>query len=67
MLRHLVKLGITGWAQVHGFRGAKRDISLMQKIVDHDLWYIENWSLLLDFQIVVLTIWCTIKRDPNAY
>lgn len=67
MLRHLVKPGITGWAQVNGLRGSTTDPKLMQKRIDHDIWYIENWSIWLDFQIIALTIWNMIKGDPNAY
>jgi len=67
MLRHLVKPGITGWAQVNGFRGSTKDISLMQKRIDHDLWYIENWSFGLDMQIIALTVWNMILGDKNAY
>ncbi len=50
MLRHLVKPGITGWAQVNGFRGETSTPDLMQKRIDHDIWYIENWSVWLDFK-----------------
>lgn len=53
MLRHKMKAGITGWAQVNGWRG---DTSI-QKRIEHDLYYIENWSLSLDFRIMWLTIW----------
>ncbi len=67
MLRHLVKPGITGWAQVNGYRGETKDISKMQKRVDYDLWYIENWSFFLDIQIILKTISNMIKGDPNAY
>jgi putative colanic acid biosynthesis UDP-glucose lipid carrier transferase len=56
MLRHLVKPGITGWAQVKGLRGATTDPELMQKRIDHDLWYIENWSLWLDVRILFSTL-----------
>ncbi len=55
MVRHFVKPGITGWAQVHGLRGETRNNSLMEKRVKYDVWYLENWSLLLDMKIVVLT------------
>lgn len=65
--RHLVKPGITGWAQVNGLRGETRKEGLMEKRVEHDIWYIENWSLWLDLQIIVLTIWNMIKGDPNAF
>ena len=67
MRRHLVKPGITGWAQVHGLRGETKEKSLMQRRVEYDLWYIENWSFWLDIQIVFLTIWRMIKGDPQAY
>ena len=67
MLRHLVKPGITGWAQVNGFRGETKELSKMQKRIDHDIWYIENWSFWLDIQIIFLTLWNMIKGDPNAY
>jgi len=68
MLRHLVKPGLTGWAQVNGYRGeTKKNIRLMQKRVDYDLWYIENWSFLLDLQIIFLTVWKMLKGDPCAY
>ncbi len=67
MLRHLVKPGITGWAQVNGYRGNTEDSSLMQKRIDNDVWYIENWSFALDLQIVALTVWNMVKGDKNAY
>jgi len=62
MLRHKVKSGITGWAQVHGWRG---NTSILKRI-EYDLYYIENWSLTLDVRI----IWLTLRRGlrhPNAY
>lgn len=67
MLRHLVKPGITGWAQVNGHRGNTEDITLMQKRIDSDVWYIENWSFGLDVQIIALTVWNMLKGDENAY
>ena len=68
MVRHFVKPGLTGWAQVNGFRGETKDDDVkMQKRVGYDLWYIENWSFWLDIQIVFLTVWRTIVGDPNAY
>jgi Undecaprenyl-phosphate glucose phosphotransferase len=59
--RHNVKPGITGWAQVHGFRG-ETDTEKMRKRVEHDLHYIDNWSLWLDFSIVLRT-----ALSPMAY
>lgn len=67
MIRHLVKPGITGWAQVHGLRGDTTNPKKMQLRIDHDIWYIENWSFWLDIQIIFMTIWITLKGDPNAY
>jgi len=57
MLRHKVKPGITGWAQINGWRGETDTLDKMQKRVECDLHYIQNWSLLLDLKIVWLTIW----------
>lgn len=57
MLRHKVKPGITGWAQVNGWRGETDTLEKMQKRVECDLHYIQNWSLWLDLKIVWLTIW----------
>jgi len=67
MARHLVKPGITGWAQIHGFRGETQPLSRMQARINHDLWYIENWSLWLDLEIIFATIIKLIKGDSNAY
>ncbi|MBX2931648.1 MAG: undecaprenyl-phosphate glucose phosphotransferase [Chitinophagaceae bacterium] len=66
-LRHLVKPGITGWAQIHGLRGSTQEPSLMQKRVDFDIWYIENWSFWLDCQIILQTVINMIKGEKNAY
>lgn len=67
MLRHLVKPGITGWAQVNGSRGETSHPDDMRKRVNFDLWYIENWSFWLDCQIIFQTIVNMIKGDENAY
>ena len=61
MQKHLVKAGMTGWAQIHGWRG---DTDL-QKRIDYDLWYIENWSLWLDMRILLQTLYLTIKRPAS--
>jgi Undecaprenyl-phosphate glucose phosphotransferase len=53
--RHHVKPGLTGWAQVCGYRGETPTLDLMEKRVEHDLWYINHWSLWLDFKVLVLT------------
>ncbi|OGA13619.1 MAG: undecaprenyl-phosphate glucose phosphotransferase [Betaproteobacteria bacterium RIFCSPLOWO2_02_FULL_63_19] len=56
MLRHKVKPGITGWAQVNGWRGETDTVEKMRKRVEHDLYYIRNWSIWLDLKIVFLTV-----------
>ena len=66
MVRHLVKPGITGWAQVNGYRGTTLNPRYMMKRVQYDLWYIENWSFLLDIKIIFLTIYNMIKGEKNA-
>lgn len=63
--RHLVKPGITGWAQIHGLRGETATIDLMEKRVELDLWYINNWSLWLDIKILVKT--CVAVLGDEAY
>ena len=64
--RHHVKPGITGWAQVNGYRGETSRIEQMKGRVDHDLWYINNWDLVLDLKILALTCFEVIRRR-NAY
>ena len=66
-LRHMIKPGITGWAQVNGLRGETSDPDLLRKRVKFDIWYIENWSILLDIRIVLLSSWLMLKGDPRAY
>lgn len=67
MARHFVTPGITGWAQVIGYRGETKEIEDMTKRVEADLWYLENWSLLLDLKIIFLTIWQFIHVSEKAY
>jgi putative colanic acid biosynthesis UDP-glucose lipid carrier transferase len=66
MLRHKVKPGITGWAQVNGWRGETDTLEKMQKRIEYDLEYIRNWSFLLDMKIVLLTLLRGIS-GKNAY
>jgi putative colanic acid biosysnthesis UDP-glucose lipid carrier transferase len=66
MLRHKVKPGITGWAQIHGFRGETDTLDKMKKRVDYDLEYFTNWSLALDLQIIFRTLFVFFKSN-NAY
>jgi putative colanic acid biosynthesis UDP-glucose lipid carrier transferase len=65
-VRHKVKPGITGWAQVNGWRGATPELRLMIKRIEHDIWYIDHWSIWLDLKILVLTAW-EVRGAPNAY
>ena len=67
MIRHFVKPGVTGWAQVHGLRGEIKREEQLRKRIEHDIWYLENWSLWLDVRIVFQTIYVTFKGDKNAY
>ncbi len=66
MQRHKVKPGITGWAQVNGWRGETQALDQMKKRIEYDLYYIENWSLMLDVKIIFLTIFRGFI-DKNAY
>jgi len=67
MVRHFVKPGITGLAQVNGFRGETRDIELMEKRILCDIEYVENWSLKLDIKILFKTVFMILKGDDKAY
>jgi putative colanic acid biosysnthesis UDP-glucose lipid carrier transferase len=67
MVRQFVKPGITGWAQVNGFRGETKNILQMQRRVEHDLWYLENWNLFLDIKIFFMTIVNVIRGERNAF
>ena len=66
MLRHKVKPGITGWAQVNGCRGETETLDKMKRRIDYDLEYLKNWSLSLDIQILLKTAFVFL-RDQNAY
>lgn len=67
MVRHLVKPGITGWAQVNGCRGETKTVEQMRERVEHDIWYIEHWSPLLDVKIVFMTVFQILGGDKQAY
>ncbi|MBR3647076.1 MAG: exopolysaccharide biosynthesis polyprenyl glycosylphosphotransferase [Paludibacteraceae bacterium] len=67
MIRHFVKPGITGWAQVTGFRGETRELWQMEGRVERDIWYIQHWSLWLDLRIIWMTVKTIFKRDEKAY
>ena len=66
MVRHFVKPGITGWAQVTGFRGETRELWQMEGRVERDIWYIQHWSLWLDLRILWMTVKLMLKRDQQA-
>ena len=67
MIRHFLKPGISGWAQVNGYRGEIKEETQLRKRIDHDIWYMENWSIWLDLKIIWMTIYITLKGDKNAY
>ena len=67
MVRQFVKPGITGWAQVNGYRGETKDDSAMESRVEHDIWYLEHWSSLLDIQIIFMTVINVFHGEENAY
>lgn len=66
MIRHKVKPGITGWAQVNGLRGETQSLDRMQARIEHDLDYLRNWSLLLDLRIILMTV-SVVFKDQYAY
>ncbi|MHB8207560.1 sugar transferase, partial [Mucilaginibacter sp.] len=67
MVRHFLKPGITGWAQIRGLRGETKNTEDMLARVEADVWYLENWSFLLDLKIVFLTFFGTVRGDKNAF
>jgi len=67
MVRHFVKPGITGLAQVSGYRGETKDIEMMEKRILTDIYYLENWTWKLDLKILFKTALLLIKGDEKAY
>ena len=67
MIRQFIKPGITGWAQINGYRGEITNPEQIQMRVNKDLWYLENWTLWLDIQILFLTVYFVFKGDKNAF
>lgn len=67
MVRHFLKPGITGWAQVNGFRGETRLLEDMDNRVKYDIYYLENWTTALDVRIIFMTIINAIRGEENAY
>ena len=66
MLRHKIKPGITGWAQVNGLRGETQELEKMKARIEYDLYYLRNWSIWLDLWVIILTVWVVLRKD-NAY
>ncbi|MDB2495420.1 exopolysaccharide biosynthesis polyprenyl glycosylphosphotransferase [Flavobacteriaceae bacterium] len=67
MVRHFIKPGITGLAQVSGFRGEVEDDNFIINRVKYDIFYLENWSLLMDLKIIVKTVYNALSGDDKAY
>ncbi len=67
MVRHMIKPGITGWAQITGYRGQTDELWQMEKRVECDVWYIEHWNFFLDLKIIVLTVINAIRGEENAF
>ena len=67
MVRHFVKPGVTGWAQVTGFRGETSELWQMEGRVKRDIWYMEHWSIWLDIRIIWMTLKTFFVHDKNAY
>ena len=67
MIRHFLKPGITGWAQINGYRGEITEPRQIKLRVQNDLWYLENWNIWLDIKILFLTVYTIFRGDKNAY
>lgn len=67
MVRHLIKPGITGWAQINGFRGETKELWQMEGRVERDIWYLEHWTFMLDLYIIYKTVKNLIRGDKEAY
>ena len=67
MVRHFVKPGITGWAQVTGFRGETKKLWQMEGRVERDIWYLEHWTFMLDRYIIYKTEKNAVKGEKEAY
>lgn len=67
MVRHFCRPGITGWAQVTGFRGETKELWQMEERIRRDIWYLENWTFWLDLKIILKTALTIIRPDKKAY
>jgi Undecaprenyl-phosphate glucose phosphotransferase len=66
MIRHQVKPGVTGLAQINGYRGPTDELWKMQKRVEYDVWYLENWSFLMDIRCIFMTVLNAVRGEENA-
>lgn len=67
MVRQFLKPGITGWAQINGYRGEITNVEQIKMRVNKDLWYLENWSLWLDIRIMFLTIYHVAAKNKDTF
>jgi putative colanic acid biosynthesis UDP-glucose lipid carrier transferase len=67
MIRHYVKPGVTGWAQINGYRGEIKKKKDLRGRIECDIWYMENWTMWLDMRVILLTIYKSVKGDENAF
>jgi putative colanic acid biosynthesis UDP-glucose lipid carrier transferase len=67
LVRHWIKPGVTGWAQVNGYRGETKTDEEMQNRINFDIWYIENWTFWLDIKIIFITVYNLIRGEKMAY
>jgi len=67
MVRHFIKPGITGWAQINGCRGETKELAQMEARIRKDIWYVENWSFWLDIRIIYQTVQNALRGEANAY
>ena len=67
MTRHFLKPGISGWAQVNGYRGETKETHLMEARVEHDIWYLTNWTMMLDIKILIMTVTNIFQGEENAF
>lgn len=68
MVRHFAKPGITGWAQVLGYRGETKTVEDMKNRAEADIWYIENWNIFLDLKIIFMTVYQMLTNNSkNAF
>ena len=67
MVRQFLKPGVTGWAQVNGYRGETKNIEQMEKRVEYDIWYMERWSSMLDIRIIFMTIINIFRGEEQAF